>query len=100
MEIWNTIFECLQSVVKGQCNYDLLQRIVDNAIIEGKIPDEYSDERSELLYELQTQLELIAEHQSSHLSLSSSYGDAEIISLLDDFAAQMERIGVDDENSG
>lgn len=86
--------------MKGQCNYPVLQRIVDNAIIEGKIPGEYSDERCELLYELQTQLELIAEHQSSHPSLSSSYGDAEIISLLDDFAAQMERIGVDGKYSG
>jgi len=96
MDVWNAIYKCLQNVLTLQCKYVDLQRIVDDVIINGT-PVELSEEKYELLFELQTQLELIAEHQSSHMSLSSSYSDAKIVALLDEFSAKMVKIGVEHE---
>lgn len=98
MDAWNTIYKCLQNVLTLQREYVVLQRTVDDVIINGT-PIELSEDKYELLSELQTQLELIAEHQSSHMALSSSYSDAEIAALLDGFSAKMVNIGVEHQLS-
>lgn len=76
----------LRKVLAGEVSAVALQSAVDHMIIDEAIPDGISEEALVELYEIQTTLELIAEHQATHMGTTSFYSPEKIISLLSKFS--------------
>ena len=85
MNVWKTICDSLQDVLIGRSRYTELQKIVDDAVIGDALPSDMPQLMLSFNYDLQTELELIAEHESSNLGLSTAYSDVDVISLLSRF---------------
>lgn len=56
----------LKNVLNGDSKYSELQKFVDNAVVDDELPTDLPDKILKHLFDLQTDLELIAEHQSTH----------------------------------
>lgn len=54
------------SVLNGSENYTELQNFIDAAVIEDKLPLNLTDKSRKLVFDLQTELELIAENQAAN----------------------------------
>jgi len=86
MNLLSNISEVLDGVLSGRVSYTSLQTLVDTAVIDDELPDDLSPSVRACLYELQTALELIDEHQSTHSGLSTQYSGEQIAKLLSGFA--------------
>ena len=69
-------------VFNSSKKYTQLQEFVDSAIIEDNFPEDLSEKFLNDMFELQTRLELIAEHQSVNMGLDSMYSNQAIIEQL------------------
>lgn len=78
-----SIFDTLRLVFNEKASFRELQILVDAAIIEDLLPDDLPHDIRSQIYELQTTLELIAEHQATHIGISTFYSDHQIVALLD-----------------
>jgi hypothetical protein len=81
-----SISDSLQDVLAGRAKFTTLQRLVDRAVIDDLLPNDLPASVRDEIYELQTVLELIAEHQATHMGLASSYSTDQIASLLGKFS--------------
>lgn len=82
VEFLNSLLSLLRRVLAGSIGYAELQSLVDDVIIEGKLPTNLSKEVLDNVFSLQTDLELIAEHQSTYMGSSSAYSQSDIIDKL------------------
>lgn len=81
-EFLNLLITLLKSVLVGSSRYTELQKFVDNAVIEDGLPDELSKELLQYIFDLQTDLELIAENQSTYAGTTSMLKQEDIIEML------------------
>lgn len=85
MDVWKAIRDSLHDVLNGRSRYTELQKLVDGTVIGELLPDDLPESTLSFIYELQTELELIAEHQSSNSGLSTAYSDTDVVALLSRF---------------
>lgn len=81
-----TIRHLLQKVLEESESEITLQKAVDSMIVSDNIPGDLSDEELDVLFRLQTTLELISEHQSTTMGTVEFFSRAKIISLLSEFS--------------
>jgi len=79
----------LEQVISGSANYKDLQRFVDKSIIEDEIPSGISEEMRKLIYELQTELELISVSESEKWESRATLDKSEISNRLHEFAIKL-----------
>ena len=82
MQFLTLLMSLLQKVLAGTASYTELQKIVDDAVINDELPDDISKELLQYVFDLQTDLELIAEHQSTYAGSSSMYSQSDITGKL------------------
>lgn len=81
-EFLTLLMSLLERVLAGSINHTELQSFVDDAVIEDKLPENLSKEVLNNVFSLQTDLELIAEHQSTYAGSSLVYSQSEIVEKL------------------
>jgi hypothetical protein len=86
------IYNELQKVLGGVSSYTSLQKMVDAAVISDDLPEDISPSARACIYDLQTTLELISEHQATNMGLSSFYSAAQIVSLLAGFKDELQEL--------
>ena len=89
MEFLNLLFSLLRSVLAGSSSYTELQKFVDNAVIEDELPDDLPKEILQDIFDLQTDLELIAENQSTYAGTSSMLRKEDIIEKLQKYEEKL-----------
>ena len=89
LKFQNQISSLLKKVLAGAANYTELQAFVDNAVIEDKLPNEIPKKLLRCIYELQTDLELIAENQSTHAGTRSMLTNTDIIEKLSKYETKL-----------
>ncbi len=72
----------LKQTLDSHISYTELQKIIDTAIIEDQLPDNLSVEILNHIFDLQTDLELIAEYQATHMGTKSLLTQENIIEKL------------------
>ena len=78
----NMMTSLLEGVLYGRLSYTELQNFVDTAVIEDQLPNELSEEMLGQIFDLQTDLELIAEHQSVNAGTRAMLNQEDIIKKL------------------
>jgi hypothetical protein len=91
MEFLNLLSSLLKNVLIGDAKYLELQKFVDNAVIEDELPDDLPNELLQQIFELQTDLELIAEHQSTYAGSRLMFEQKDIAAKLNKY---VERLSV------
>jgi len=89
MEFLDLLLSLLRSVLTGSSRYTELQKFVDNAVIEDELPDDLPKEILQYLFDLQTDLELIAENQSTYAGTDSMLNQEEIIEKLQKYEKKL-----------
>ncbi len=82
MEFLNLLLLLLRNVLSGSSNYTELQKYIDNAVIEDELPEDLPKEVLKSIFDLQTDLELIAENQSTYAGTKSLLDKEDIIEKL------------------
>lgn len=82
MEFLNLLLSLLRSVLTGSSKYTELQKYIDNAVIGDELPDDLPKEILQYIFDLQTDLELIAENQSTYAGTNYLLNQEEIIKKL------------------
>lgn len=82
MEFLNLLLSLLRSVLTGSSKYTELQKYIDNAVIGDELPDDLPKEIPQYIFDLQTDLELIAENQSTYAGTNYLLNQEEIIKKL------------------
>ena len=82
MQFLTLLMSLLQKVLSGTASYTELQKIVDDTVINDELPDDMPKEFLQHVFDLQTDLELIAEHQSTYAGSSSMYSQGDIVEKL------------------
>jgi len=82
MNFINILLSLLRSVLNGSSKYTELQKFIDNSVIEDELPDDLPEEILRYIFDLQTELELISENQSTYAGTSSMFSQEEILGKL------------------
>jgi hypothetical protein len=72
----------LNDVFEGNATHVKLQKIIDTAVIEDALPIDLSEEVLSLIFDLQTELEEIAENQDTFAGSDSMLSKKDIVSRL------------------
>ena len=76
------LLSLLSRVLDGSVSYTELQKFVDEAVIEDKLPEELPLNFLKDISNLQTDLELIAAHQSTYANSRYIYSLTDIVDRL------------------
>jgi len=79
------LMSLLEKVLAGTASYTELQKAVDDAVVNDELPDDMVKESLQHVFDLQTDLELIAEHQSTYAGTGSMYVQEDIIERLNKY---------------
>ena len=82
MQFLTLLMSLLQKVLAGTASYTELQKVVDDAVINDELPDDMPKTLLQHVFDLQTDLELIAEHQNTYAGSSSMYSQGDIVEKL------------------
>jgi len=89
MEFLNMLMSLLGRVLTGSSRYTELQKFVDNAVIENELPDDLPKNILQYIFDLQTELELIAENQTTYAGTDSMLNQKEIIEKLQQYEKKL-----------
>ncbi|MCR9212691.1 MAG: hypothetical protein NXI13_03170 [Proteobacteria bacterium] len=81
-EFIDSLLKLLEGVVSGLTNYIELQKFADSSITNDGLPEDQTGRVRQLIYNLQSDLELIAVHQSEQLGSIAFYSRGEIANRL------------------
>ena len=91
MQFLTLLLSLLEQVLAGTTSYTDLQKVVDDAIVNDELPEDISKELLNSIYGLQTDLELIAEHQSTYVGTDSMYSHDDIVGKLEKYGRLLKK---------
>ncbi len=91
IEFLNLLLLHLKKVLACTEKYTELQAIVDRTIVNDELPEDLTNTALRCIFDLQTDLELIAEHQCAHAGTTMMLTEDEILEKLRKYQKILEK---------